>query len=74
MKKKKKIKRKSITSRISKVRVADIGSVPSSQLTVAEMIQKHFNVIYFFISELGPVIGAHVGPGMLGAGICPQLQ
>ncbi len=41
---------------------------------LAEMIQEHFNVTYFFTSELGPVIGAHVGPGALGVGICPKPQ
>ncbi len=49
-------------------------SAPAEAEKVAKMIQTHFNVSYFFISELGPVIGAHVGPGMLGAGIYPQLQ
>lgn len=40
---------------------------------LAEMIQSQFNVTYFFTSELGPVVGAHVGPGTLGVGICPEV-
>lgn len=39
---------------------------------LAEMIQSRFNITYFFISELGPVVGAHVGPGTLGVGLCPE--
>ena len=39
---------------------------------LAEMIQSRFNITYFFVSELGPVVGAHVGPGTLGVGLCPE--
>jgi DegV family protein with EDD domain len=39
---------------------------------LAEMVREHFNVTFFFTSELGPVIGAHVGPGALGVGFCPE--
>lgn len=39
---------------------------------LAGMILNRFNVTHFFTSELGPVIGAHVGPGALGAGFCPE--
>jgi DegV family protein with EDD domain len=41
---------------------------------LASMIQEHFNVTYFFVSELGPVIGAHVGPGAIGVGFCPESE
>ena len=34
------------------------------------MIREHFNVTYFFVFELGPVLGAHVGPGAIGTGFC----
>lgn len=39
---------------------------------LGRMMRDHFNVSYFFISELGPVIGAHLGPGALGVGFCPE--
>jgi len=39
---------------------------------LGEMIRERFNVTYFFVFELGPVVGAHVGPGTIGAGFCPD--
>jgi DegV family protein with EDD domain len=42
--------------------------------TLAQMIRARFNVTRLFTAELGPVIGVHVGPGALGAGICPEFQ
>jgi DegV family protein with EDD domain len=41
---------------------------------LASIIQEHFNVTYCFISELGPVVGAHVGPGAVGVGFCPEPE
>jgi len=40
---------------------------------LGKMIRDHFNVTYFFVFELGPVLGAHVGPGTIGAGFCPDM-
>lgn len=37
---------------------------------LADMIRERFNVTYFFVFELGPVVGAHVGPGAIGTGFC----
>jgi fatty acid-binding protein DegV len=37
---------------------------------LAVMLKDRFNITRFYTSELGPVIGAHVGPGTVGAGIC----
>lgn len=39
---------------------------------LGEVIRERFNVTYFFVFELGPVLGAHVGPGTIGAGFCPD--
>ena len=39
---------------------------------LGKMVKDHFNVTYFFVSELGPTIGAHLGPGALGVGFCPE--
>jgi DegV family protein with EDD domain len=36
------------------------------------MVKARFNVTRFFASEAGPVIGAHLGPGAIGVGICPE--
>ena len=40
--------------------------------SLAAMIQERFNTIRLYTSELGPVVGAHLGPGALGVGICPE--
>jgi DegV family protein with EDD domain len=32
------------------------------------------NVVEVYVGEVGPVIGAHVGPGMLGVVVAPQLS
>ena len=37
---------------------------------LGEMIRERFNVTYFFVFELGPVLGTHVGPGTIGTGFC----
>ena len=41
-------------------------------LKLGEMIRERFNVTYFFVFELGPALGAHVGPGTIGTGFCPD--
>ncbi len=40
--------------------------------SLAMMMKARFNLVRLYTSELGPVIGAHLGPGALGAGICPE--
>jgi len=40
--------------------------------SLAAIIQERFNTIRLYTSELGPVVGAHLGPGALGVGICPE--
>ena len=40
--------------------------------TLVQMMRAHFNVTRLFAAEFGPVIGVHLGPGALGAGICPE--
>jgi DegV family protein with EDD domain len=40
--------------------------------SLAAMMIERFNITRFYTSELGPVIGAHLGPGALGVGICPE--
>lgn len=38
--------------------------------SMAALLQSRFNITRLYTSELGPVIGAHLGPGALGVGIC----
>lgn len=38
------------------------------------IIRERFNVTYFFMFELGPVLAAHVGPGTIGAGFCLDTE
>lgn len=38
--------------------------------SMAALLQDRFNITRLYTSELGPVIGAHLGPGALGVGIC----
>jgi DegV family protein with EDD domain len=40
--------------------------------SLAAMMIERFNITRFYTSELGPVVGAHLGPGALGVGICPE--
>jgi DegV family protein with EDD domain len=40
---------------------------------LGRMIQERFNITYFFVFELGPVLGTHVGAGAIGTGFCPEI-
>jgi DegV family protein with EDD domain len=42
--------------------------------SLAALMKEYFNITRLYTSELGPVIGAHLGPGALGVGICPEPQ
>ncbi|MFP4344814.1 MAG: DegV family protein [Anaerolineales bacterium] len=44
---------------------------PEAAEKLAQEVQAAFNCTDFFINETGPVIGAHVGPGFVGMGVCP---
>ncbi len=39
---------------------------------LGEEIRRRFNCQRTLFGEVGPVIGTHTGPGLLGAGICPE--
>jgi len=41
---------------------------------LGELIRERFNVTYFFVFELGPVLGTHVGPGTIGTGFCLDIE
>jgi DegV family protein with EDD domain len=38
---------------------------------LSEQVTAQFNVTYLFTGEIGPVVGAHLGPGAVGVGLCP---
>jgi DegV family protein with EDD domain len=38
--------------------------------SMVAMMTDQFNITRLYTSELGPVVGAHLGPGALGVGIC----
>jgi fatty acid-binding protein DegV len=40
--------------------------------TLAGMLEVHFNITRLFTAEFGPVISLHLGPGAVGAGVCPD--
>jgi fatty acid-binding protein DegV len=44
---------------------------PDEAARLVEHGQKLFGTDPVFVSEVGPVIGAHVGPGLLGVGAVP---
>lgn len=40
----------------------------------AEQIEAQLNCVSMYLTEVGPVIGSHVGPGTLGAAACPAVE
>jgi fatty acid-binding protein DegV len=42
--------------------------------SLTALMKERFNMARLYTSELGPVVGAHLGPGALGVGICPEPQ
>jgi len=47
------------------------GQVPEEMDELLQMIQQRFGSCEVFTSEVGPVIGTHTGPGVLGMAVCP---
>lgn len=48
------------------------AAAPEEMNTLAGMLEEHFNITRLFKAEFGPVISLHLGPGAVGAGICPD--
>lgn len=46
---------------------------PEDAAAFAVQVRQEFNCVDFFMHETGPVIGAHVGPGFIGLGVCPAV-
>ncbi len=47
------------------------GQVPDEMDELLQMIHQRFGSCEVFTSEVGPVIGTHTGPGVLGMAVCP---
>ncbi len=45
---------------------------PDEAARLADVGREIFGTDPVFVSEIGPVIGAHVGPGLIGAGGVPR--
>ena len=59
-----------VGQRPSRVAVAHIQAEEAAQ-ELAERARERLNCVSLHISEVGPVVGTHVGPGTLGLGACP---
>jgi len=53
-----------------RVAVAHIQA-PEAAQQLAEVVRERFNCHSLYVSEVGPVIGTHVGPGFMGVAACP---
>ena len=47
------------------------AQVPEEMEELLDMVRERLNYSDIFISEIGPVIGTHTGPGVLGVAVCP---
>ncbi len=43
----------------------------AEMVKLAAVMRDRFNITRLYTAELGPVVGVHVGPGAVGAGLCP---
>lgn len=57
----------------SKVRVAVMhGNAREEAMEILNGIKDEINTDYIFASQVGPVVGVHTGPGLVGIGYCPE--
>ena len=61
-----------IGERPARVAVAHIQAQEAAQ-DMAEAVKARLDCVSLHISEVGPVIGTHVGPGFLGVAACPVI-
>lgn len=52
--------------------IAMHAQVPDEAIELESEIRRRFNCQRAIFGEIGPVIGTHTGPGLLGAAICPE--
>jgi len=50
------------------------GNVPDEAQQMEQIIRDRFNVDELMITDMGPVIGVHAGPGTLGLVFYPSDQ
>jgi DegV family protein with EDD domain len=48
------------------------AQAPDEMSELVTEIQRRFNCQRTFVGEVGPVVGTHTGPGVLGAAVCPE--
>ncbi|MFD0541603.1 DegV family protein [Actinomadura luteofluorescens] len=53
--------------------VQHLAAAARAEALAARLRERVPHVVDVYVGEVGPVIGAHVGPGMLGVVIAPQL-
>jgi fatty acid-binding protein DegV len=56
------------------IAVQHLAAAARAEALVARLREKIPHLVDVYVGEVGPVIGAHVGPGMLGVVVAPQLQ
>ncbi|KAB2345620.1 DegV family protein [Actinomadura rudentiformis] len=54
--------------------VQHVSAAPRAEALAARLRERIPNVEDVYVGEVGPVIGAHVGPGMIGVVVAPQLR
>jgi DegV family protein with EDD domain len=52
--------------------IAMHAQVPDEVRELEAEVRRHFNCQRTIFGEVGPVVGTHTGPGLLGAAICPE--
>ncbi len=57
----------------SRVRVAVMhGNALDEAMEILNSIKDEVNTAYIFAGQVGPVVGVHTGPGLVGIGFCPE--
>lgn len=57
----------------SRVRVAVMhGNALDEAMEILNSIKDEVNTTYIFAGQVGPVVGVHTGPGLVGIGFCPE--
>jgi DegV family protein with EDD domain len=55
------------------IAVQHLAAAANAEALVSRLRDKISHLVDMYVGEVGPVIGAHVGPGMLGVVVAPQL-
>jgi DegV family protein with EDD domain len=52
--------------------IAMHAQAPDEAQELAAEVRRRFNCQRMYLGEVGPVVGTHTGPGLVGAAICPE--